>query len=568
MTAPHTAITGDDSGQKPGQKPVTIFGPDFPFAYDDWLTHPDGLGQIPAEMHGKEVAIIGAGMAGMVAAYELMKMGMKPVVYESRRLGGRLHSEPFKGAEGIVAELGGMRFPRSSTAFYHYLDSYDLKTSPFPNPLSAAAHSTVVDLEGHSQYVENSDQLSPLLKEVGAAWHEALETDARFSAMQEAIRNRDVDAIKRIWDELIPVWDDRTFYGFIANSEAFMKRSFKHLEAFGQVGFGTGGWDTDFPNSMLEILRVVYTNCDEDQHFVLGGVEQVPRRMWKDQPSGMAHWPDGTSLQSLHHGAPRTGAAKIARNAAGKIEVTDTWGDLREYECTLITCQSWLLTTSIDVDESLFSHKMWMALDRTRYMQSSKTFVMVDRPFWKDKDPVTGNDVMSMTLTDRLTRGTYLFDLGDGQPGVICLSYAWMSDALKMLPLPVEKRVKLALDALQKIYPDLDIRKHIIGDPITVSWEDDPNFLGAFKGALPGHYRYNRRMYCHFMQQQMPAEQQGVFIAGDDVGWIPGWVEGAVTTSLNAVWGIVNHLGGSAPAQNPGPGDRFEAIKPMELSDN
>ena len=231
MTAPHIPITGE----KPGQKPVTIFGPDFPFAYDDWLSHPDGLGQVPAEMYGTEVAIIGAGMAGMVAAFELMKMGLKPVVYESRRLGGRLHSEPFKGAEGIVAELGGMRFPRSSTAFYHYLDSYGLKTSPFPNPLTPAANSTVVDLEGKPQYVESSDQLSTLLKEVGAAWHEALESDARFSAMQEAIRDRDVDAIKRIWDELVPTWDDRTFYGFIANSEAFMKRSFKHLEAFGQV---------------------------------------------------------------------------------------------------------------------------------------------------------------------------------------------------------------------------------------------------------------------------------------------------------------------------------------------
>jgi tryptophan 2-monooxygenase len=514
------------------------------------------------------VAIVGAGMAGMVAAYELMKMGLKPVVYESRRLGGRLHSEPFKGADGVVAELGGMRFPRSSTAFYHYLDSYGLQTRPFPNPLSTATPSTVVDLEGVPQYVESSDQLSPLLKEVGAAWQEALETDARFSAMQQAIRDRDVAAIKRIWNELIPTWDDRTFYGFIANSEAFMKRSFKHLEAFGQVGFGTGGWDTDFPNSMLEILRVVYTNCDEDQHFVLGGVEQVPRRMWKDQPRGMVHWPDGTSLQSLHSGAPRTGVAKIARNAAGRIEITDTWGDCREYECALVTCQSWLLTIGIDCDESLFSQKMWMALDRTRYMQSSKTFVMVDRPFWKDKDPVTGRDVMSMTLTDRLTRGTYLFDLGDDQPGVICLSYAWMSDALKMLPLPVEKRVTLALDALQKIYPDLDIRKHIIGDPITVSWEDDPNFLGAFKGALPGHYRYNRRMYCHFMQQQMPAEQRGIFIAGDDVGWIPGWVEGAVTTSLNAVWGIVNHLGGRTPANNPGPGDRFEELQPLKLPDD
>ena len=62
---------------------------------------------------------------------------------------------------------------------------------------------------------------------------------------------------------------------------------------------------------------------------------------------------------------------------------------------------------------------------------------------------------MSMTLTDRLTRGTYLFDHGDGQPGVICLTYSWMSDALKMLPEPVERRVQLAL-ARCEIYPDVD----------------------------------------------------------------------------------------------------------------
>src|SRR5260370_16355091 len=99
---------------------------------------------------------------------------------------------------------------------------------------------------------------------------------------------------------------------------------------------------------------------------------------------------------------------------------------------------------------------MWTALDRTRYMQSSKTFVMVDRPSWKDKDPRTGRDVMSMTLTDRLTRGTYLFDNGDDQPGVICLTYSWMSDAMNMLPDPAHPRVRLPLHALPNIYPPLD----------------------------------------------------------------------------------------------------------------
>ena len=174
MTAPHTSITGHD----PDARPVTIFGPDFPFAYDDWLAHPAGLGSIPADRHGREVAIVGAGMAGIVAAYELMKMGVRPVVYESRRLGGRLHSEPFKSADGIVAELGGMRFPRSSTAFYHYVDRFGLETRPFPNPLAPDTPSTVIDLEGETIYVETPEQLSPHLREVGAAWHEALERHA------------------------------------------------------------------------------------------------------------------------------------------------------------------------------------------------------------------------------------------------------------------------------------------------------------------------------------------------------------------------------------------------------
>ena len=562
MTAPHKPFTGEHDDARP----VTIFGPDFPFAYDEWLRHPAGLGKLPAERHGTEVAVVGAGMAGVGAAYELMKLGLKPVVYESRRMGGRLHSEPFKSAEGVVAELGGMRFPRSSTAFYHYLDRFELQTRPFPNPLAPATPSTVIDLEGEPVYVRTLDDLPSLLREVGEAWHESLEHEASFSAMQAAIRARDVSRIKEIWNALIPVWDDRTFYGFIANSEAFMQRSFRHLEVFGQVGFGTGGWDTDFPNSMLEILRVVYTNCDEDQHFVVGGVEQVPRRLWKDRPSTIVHWPDGTSLEGLHSGAPRPGVARIERTADGKICIIDYWGDKRRYDAVLVTCQSWLLTTNISCAEELFSQKVWMALDRTRYMQSAKTFVMVDRPFWKDRDPVSGRDVMSMTLTDRLTRGTYLFDLGDDKPGVICLSYSWMGDALKILPLPVEKRVHLALDALERIYPDVDIKAHIIGDPITVSWEDDPNFLGAFKGALPGHYRYNHRMYCHFMQDDLPPEHRGIFMAGDDVGWIPGWVEGAVQTSLNAVWGIVRHLGGETPSDNPGPGDRFDELAPLTLA--
>lgn len=29
------------------QPPITMFGPDFPYAYDDFLAHPAGLGRYP-----------------------------------------------------------------------------------------------------------------------------------------------------------------------------------------------------------------------------------------------------------------------------------------------------------------------------------------------------------------------------------------------------------------------------------------------------------------------------------------------------------------------------------------
>jgi tryptophan 2-monooxygenase len=547
--------------------PITAFGPDFPFAYDDWLNNPAGLGHVPAMAHGEEVAIIGGGLAGIVAAHELMKLGLKPVVYEQGRLGGRLRSQNFQGADGIIAELGGMRFPVSSTGFYHYVNAMGLDTKPFPNPLDAASPSTVIDLEGEIAYVEGAGELPPLLREVADAWASALEDGADFSGLQDAIRTRDAPRLKEIWNKLVRLWDERTFYDFIASARAFQKLSFRHREVFGQVGFGTGGWDSDFPNSMLEILRVVVTGLDEHQNLIIGGVEQLPRRLWAHAPEKLAHWPAGTSLNSLHGGAARPGVVRLARASADAIAVTDRWGDTRLYKAVLATCQSWLLTTSISCGEDLFSHKLWMALDRTRYMQSSKTFVMVDRPFWRERDELTNRYKMSTTLSDRLTRGTYLFDNGADKPGVICLSYSWMSDAMKVLPLSADQRVNLMLGALKGIYPDTDIIKHIVGDPITVSWENDPGFLGAFKGALPGHYRYNRRMFCHFMQNALPPAERGMFLAGDDISWTPAWAEGAVQTALNAVWAIMHHFGGATSPENPGPGDVFDRIAPIALPD-
>ncbi|MFB6573854.1 flavin monoamine oxidase family protein [Kocuria palustris] len=552
-----------DGGQN---RPLTMLNPDFPFSYDHYLQHPAGLGQVPESMHGTEVAVIGAGLSGLITAYELMKLGLRPVVYEAGQIGGRLKTASFDAAPEVVADLGGMRFPVSGRALYHYIDLVGLETEAFPNPLSDVTPSTVIELGGQSHYARTADELPEFFNEVARAWQAAIDDDAEAEQMKDAIRDRDTARIKEIWNRLLPRMDEQTFYGFIAESQAFREAGFAHREAFGQVGFGTGGWDTDFPNSILEILRVVYTDADDGHRRILGGAQQLPERLWRHVPDQLEHWPAGTSLQSLHGGAPAGAVSAIRRDeTTGELEITERWGRTRRYAAVVTACQSWLLSTRIDTQESLFPAPLWTALERSHYMQSSKTFVMVDRPFWKDVDPETGRDTLSMTLTDRLNRATYLLDDGDDKPAVILLSYTWNDDAMKWLSLDADQRVELMLHSLKQIYPDVDIASHIVGQPITVSWESDPNFMGAFKANLPGHYRYQQRLFTHFQQDDLPEHQRGIFLAGDDISWTAGWAEGAVQTALNAAWGVVRHLGGSSAAENPGPGELLDEYGPISL---
>src|SRR5699024_12680487 len=91
-----------------------------------------------------------------------MRLVMRPVIYEVSRLGGRLRSEPFGYDTSTIAELGGMRFPRSSAAFFHYVDLLGLETAPFPNPLTDAAGATAAELAGETLYAASLEDPPPL----------------------------------------------------------------------------------------------------------------------------------------------------------------------------------------------------------------------------------------------------------------------------------------------------------------------------------------------------------------------------------------------------------------------
>lgn len=540
---------------------TATLSPDFPFAYGDWLNHPAGLGSVPAHRHGSEVAVIGSGISGLVTAYELMKLGLRPVVYEAEQLGGRMRTVGFEGYPEPRAELGSMRFSTSENLF-HYVRKLGLRAEPFPNPLSEATPATVVNLRGETYWARTAEDLPLPFQQVSDAWSKALHEKADLPIMAGAMARRDIPMIKAMWNRTVRELESQSFYAFLATTASFA--SFEQREIFGQVGFGCGGWDTDFPNSVLDVLRVVCTEAGDEQYRIIGGSRQIPVGLWEHEPGDLAHWSPGTSLASLHGGEPMPGVRRISRHGEG-YRIEDSSGAVREYPAAVFTAQSWNLLSRIECDPRLLPPDAWIAVERTHYQGSSKLFVLTDRPFWRDRDPGTGWETMGMTLTDRLPRGVYLFDDGPDEPGVMCLSYTWNDDSLKVATLTAEERLEVVLASLRQIYPDVDIRSHIIAPPVAITWETEPHFMGAFKSSLPGHYRYQRELFTHFMQDGFAPEHRGFFMAGDDISWLGGFAENAVATALNAVWGVLHHFGGAAHRDNPGPGDLFEELAPIRL---
>jgi monoamine oxidase len=87
----------------------------------------------------RKVLVLGAGMAGLVAAHELSKLGHEVTILEARtRPGGRVHTlrEPF--ADGLYAEAGAARIPETHEITLKYVKEFGLPLEPFyPSRLSA-----------------------------------------------------------------------------------------------------------------------------------------------------------------------------------------------------------------------------------------------------------------------------------------------------------------------------------------------------------------------------------------------------------------------------------------------
>lgn len=590
----------------PAQQEIRALMPDFPFDYGKFLdgartqkkrvfTFGDAAPPI------KTVAIVGGGISGIVAGYELLRAGLHPVIFEaSDRIGGRMYSKHLDN--GSIAELGAMRFPPSCKALFHYFDKVEMTKhmGNFPNPGTPSSPGTLVNYKGKSIYYEKKEDRPQEYRDLEKKWNDLLALPAfGFSRLQAAFSNVDDEAnlktIKDIWNTLVKSHDNVSFHRALVDAGW----TFKDIELFGQVGFGSGGWNTNYVNCFLELLRVAYGELETDHKLFYEGVDQLPKRLFSRSPKELADDAHSSNENiSLEKATKdffsKNSIAEIYGNVVHDFEELDNKklsvfftskdGKVHSAEVDAVIYTPHVRVLQMLRDESGTSHHtrdilsddMWEAVEYTHYMQSSKTFVSVNEPFWEKTNRIGDRHFMSTTLSDRVTRGTYLLNYKDPAAptnpgkGAICLTYTWNDDALKMLPLKPEERAEIALKALREIYPEADIdvqlhRRKDTGnlDIESILWDADKFYIGAFKNNLPGHYRYQRRLFSHFAEASLN-QGKNFFLAGDDISWTGGWSEGAITTGLNAAHAVVKAFGGDAH-DKAGPLNKWSDLKPIEL---
>ena len=551
------------------------------YDYVEFVNSENGIATLPEEKLGAEVAIIGAGVSGLVAAYELLKIGANPVIFEATdRIGGRAYSKHFTELDGkespVLAELGSMRFPPSGKLFFYYLENvFELTTEggSFPDPGQVPTklyyENQEIDWKKGSPSPENED-----FKKIGDDWNKFVNqlVEPLIKAWQElATAKQEGDdreyeekrtKLRQIWQGYIYRYQNVSFYQAVR--QGIPSWTDEDVNKFGALGIGSGGFGPLFPVNFLEFLRIVANGWEDNQILLPFGISYFIEKFYTEKvqsPQGDRSLQD---LDTLHLKTPVT-AIQYNSNNQPVVYYTNPDGseESKSFAAVLVTTTTRsmeIMGLTLDAPgnpESVMEEQsVQVALRNLHITTSSKLFIRTKTKFWLDDSGQPKPDIPQNIQTDELPRGVYALDYpkeyNRDDNGVVVVSYTWEDDSTKLMGLPPKARLKLCQEAIAKVSPEFAENLVPLNDEIVcIDWQGEDYYYGAFKLQYPGQETNIQAAYYQFLSVLDANIDRGVYLAGDSISWAGGWTEGAMHTAINAACAAAKRMGATVKKNSP-----------------
>ena len=513
------------------------------------------IASFPSGPPQNPVYVVGAGAAGMVAAYELLRAGIVPIVLEaSDRIGGRNWSNDFQGTS-VFAEMGAMRVPTSNKVFWHYAgpSMFNLQTGSFPDPgvvpTNLYYENTLYNWPpktlppGPFQQIAKDffTFMGPLLSNIWTPW---------------AQDPPDLAQVQQIWQSYINRYANMSVYE--ALRQGIPQWTTEDFTAFGALGVGTGGFGPFFVVDFLEMLRLLVNQFETNQMFIIDGFSQLTWNFYTQQvtmPNGQKE-----SLQSLGAVLFNAPASSVGPGTGNNPAITyidpQTQAPVTKDASAIIvaaTTRSMQISLGLTLlNQPVISQSVKNALRDLHMMDTSKMFIRTATKFWLDSNgqPVPG--IPQTIQTDELPRGVFCLDYPTTENGVVLISYTWGDDSSKLLGLNVPDRFSTFRKTLTEINPQFAQYLVPLNDEIlNIDWQAEPYYFGGYKLQYPGQEPYIQAANYQFLDVLNPSVDIGIYLAGDSVSWSGGWTEGALQTGLNAACAAAQRVGGTVVPNSP-----------------
>lgn len=402
----------------------------------------------------KKVIVIGAGLAGLSAAYELMQAGHDVTILEARtRAGGRVYTlrEPF--SDGMYAEAGAIYVSDNQDWTMRYIKLFDLPLDPIlPRDLASMSYIRGKRIEvKRGQNIEWPLDLTPEEKKLG-----------RSGMWEKYIGS----VLKEISHAAAPDWPPNSLkeYDRMTFSE-FLRKQGASPDAVALLRLGYPDlWGDGIDSvSALGLLRDFALGRDGKQTYAIkGGNDLLPKAF------------AARLTEKIRYGAP---VVKIEHNAQGVRVVYLQAGAHKTIAADHLICAiPFSVLKHIDISPR-FSPEKERAIEQLLYTSVARVYLQTRKKFWLDEGLTGGasTDLPIMTINDR-TRN---------QPGTRGILESQMAgpQARRATAMKESERLSFTLEQMEKVHPA--IRENFEGGT-SKCWDEDEWARGGYAWFKPG----------------------------------------------------------------------------------